>query len=142
MTDITDAPAPDSQGSQDAKAFRSVRRDRTTSRRVHIGDWVANWSITVGGLLVIVAVIGIAVFLVSVAAPLSRDGNVLGHATYQLQPPKEVAWLSADEFGTMAARVTADGALSLFHLPSGALVTSDQFDFQGERATAVASVIN
>jgi phosphate transport system permease protein len=117
------------------------RRERRTSRAVLIGDQIANWSITVGGLLVIVAVIGIMAFLVSVALPLWRAGSLGAHATYLVEPPKAVVGLNADEYGTMATRVAADGALSVFHVPTGTVLDSGQLDFGGQRATALAHVL-
>ncbi|HEY8351944.1 MAG TPA: hypothetical protein VIK87_05325, partial [Sphingomonadales bacterium] len=46
------------------------RRDRTTRRSVILLDRLADWTITIGGLGVIAAVLGIMVFLVNVVVPL------------------------------------------------------------------------
>jgi phosphate transport system permease protein len=46
------------------------RQNRVTRRSVLIIDRLADWSITVGGLLVIVAVFGIMLFLAQVTVPL------------------------------------------------------------------------
>jgi phosphate transport system permease protein len=124
----------------DAHAFAVHRRDKSTKKSVLIGDKVANWTITIGGLLVIVAVITIMVFLVSVAMPLASGGDLKEHRVYSLETAKQVAWLNADEYTTVATRVTADGAASAFHLPTGAFIASEQLDF-AQRATAVGGIV-
>jgi phosphate transport system permease protein len=101
---------------------------------------LANWSITIGGLLVIVAVITIMLFLVSVAIPLAGGGELREHRVYRLDTAKPVAWLNADEYTTTAIRVAADGAVSAFHVPTGRLLSAGQLDFE-ETATAVAGVV-
>jgi phosphate transport system permease protein len=126
--------------SSDAHAFIVQRREKSTRRSVLLGDKLANVSITVGGLLVIVAVVTIMVFLVSVAIPLAGHGEVREHRVYTLASAKQVAWLNADEYTTLAIRVAADGAVSAFHVPTGTYVRSGQLDF-AERATAVAGVV-
>ncbi len=124
----------------DAHAFVVHRREKTTKKSVLLGDKVANWLITVGGLLVIVAVVTIMLFLVSVTLPLAGSGEVREHRVYTLATAKRVAWLNADEYTTTAIRVAADGAVSAFHVPTGTFLASDQLDF-AERATAVAGVV-
>ena len=124
----------------DARSFIGHRRDKSTKKSVVLGDKIANWGITVGGLLVILAVITIMVFLVSVAMPLAREGEVRDHSVYTLATPKPVAWLNADEYTTLALRVAADGQVGAFHIPTGTFVASEELDF-AERATAVAGVV-
>jgi phosphate transport system permease protein len=127
------------QGS-DAHAFIVHRREKSTKKSVLLGDKVANWVITVGGLLVIVAVITIMLFLISVAMPLAGSGEVREHRVHKLATGKVVAWLNADEYTTVGIRVAADGAVSAFHIPTGTFISSDQLDF-AEAATAVAGVV-
>jgi phosphate transport system permease protein len=149
MHDIASAAeAPKAKPSKDAKKetvserrARTFERDKRTRRGVLIGEKIANGMITVGGLLVIVAVAGIMVFLISVASRLWGDGTVYFHQTYELRPAKTVAWLNADEFGTMATRIAADGSISAFHLRTGTPLRTEQFDFGGKTATAVAGVL-
>jgi phosphate transport system permease protein len=127
-------------GHSDAHAFIVHRREKSTSKAVLLGDRLANWSITIGGLLVIVAVITIMLFLVSVAIPLAGGGELREHRVYRLDTAKPVAWLNADEYTTTAIRVAADGAVSAFHVPTGTLLSVGQLDF-AETATAVAGVV-
>jgi phosphate transport system permease protein len=131
---------PRSGNDSDAHAFIVHRRDKSTKKSVVIGDKIANWTITLGGLLVIVAVITIMLFLVSVAMPLATGGEVRQHSVYTLDTPKQVAWLAADEYTTLGIRVTADGQVSAFHIPTGHSVVAADLEF-AERATAVAGVV-
>ncbi len=131
---------PRSGNDSDAHAFIVHRREKSTKRSVLIGDKIANWSITLGGLLVIVAVITIMLFLVSVALPLATGGEVRQHSVYTLGTPKQVAWLTADEYTTLGLRITADGQVSAFHIPTGTFVTASDLEF-AETATAVAGVV-
>ncbi|HRQ65856.1 MAG TPA: ABC transporter permease subunit [Xanthomonadaceae bacterium] len=122
------------------RSARIVLREKRTSWRVLVGDRLAWWTITVGGLMVILAVVGIVVFLVRVAAPLGSSGAVLAHLNWRLEP-KVVAWINADEYATMGVRVAADGAISSFHLPSGRAIAARQLDFGGDRATTTGAVL-
>ncbi|MDZ7750980.1 MAG: ABC transporter permease subunit [Gammaproteobacteria bacterium] len=130
----------DSDKADRRSAVTQRRRDKSTRKSVLLMDRAAGWGITIGGLLVIFAVIGIMVFLVKVALPLSGGGDTLAHAEYEL-PAKRTLWLNADEYGTLGVRVAADGAYRVFHLASGRFVTAGQLDFGGQSATAVGGVV-
>ncbi|MBX3493807.1 MAG: ABC transporter permease subunit [Parvibaculum sp.] len=124
----------------DAKSFLAHRRKKETSAAVLIGDKVANWVITVGGLLVIFAVIGILVFLVRVVMPLAGSGEIAPPIAYKLDA-KPAVWLNADEYSTIGARIAADGQISAFHVPTGRQISVPDFDFDGAAATAVGGVL-
>lgn len=138
----TKAPAPHTAG-EDSAARRSARaheRTKETRASVIYGDRIAHWVITVGGLMVIVAVIGIMVFLVRVVVPLFGDGEVTGKLRHTIEA-REVAWLNADEFQSLAIRVGADGRASTFHIETGRVIAEDQLDFAGKVATAVGGTL-
>ena len=59
-----------SQQSSAAIDARLRQRSMDTRASVKLGDGIARWVITVGGLMVIVAVLGIMVFLFRVVMPL------------------------------------------------------------------------
>ncbi|MFN4353487.1 ABC transporter permease subunit [Parvibaculum sp.] len=124
----------------DAKSFLAHRRSKVTSASVLIGDKVANWVITVGGLLVIFAVVGILVFLVRVVMPLAGSGEIADPITYRLDK-KDAVWLNADEYSTIGARAAADGKISAFHVPTGRQIPAPDFEFDGKDATAVGGVV-
>jgi phosphate transport system permease protein len=131
----------DTTRTANAAALLGRRRDKATRRSVLLTDKLAGWVITVGGLLVILAVIGIMVFLVRVAVPLAGGGETRAHHVYRIEPPKPLAWLNADEYQTLGLRVAADGAVSAFHLGTGRLTSSANLDFGGQRATAVGGTL-
>ena len=122
------------------RSLRVSERARDTRASVVYGERIAKWVITVGGLMVIVAVIGIMVFLFQVVAPLLGDGRVEQERRHQL-PAQEVVWVNADEFRTQAIRVGADGRAVTFHVPTGTIIKEEQLDFGGETATAVGGVL-
>lgn len=133
------------QGSMQGRTARQSavaqrRRDKSTRKAVLLSDRLAAWGITIGGLLVIFAVIGIMVFLVKVAVPLVGGGQTLAHVQYAL-PAKKTIWLNVDEYATLGVRVAADGAYRVFHLQTGRSVTDGQLDFGGQSATAVGGVV-
>jgi len=131
--------------SEDSEQRRPVvpprRRAKDTPAWVRLTDKAANIGITVGGLLVIFAVVVIIMFLVQVAMPLALGGDVQHQRSYQLQAPEELAWVSTDEYLTMGTRIAADGAYSVFHLDTGRAISSGTLDFGGKRATAVGGVV-
>lgn len=127
------AAAPDS-------SFLSHRREKGTKRSVLWTEVAARYIITVGGLLVILAVVGIMAFLVSVASPLGGGGKIGDPTSYELSA-KKTAWLNVDEYKSVGIRVAADGAVSSFHVPTGTVISESQLDFGGNTASVRASVL-
>ncbi len=114
---------------------RAHVRDKRTRKTVHLGEGLAKWLITVGGLMVIVAVITIMLFLFRVVVPLFLPSETVSVVTHSV-PAKEVAWLNADEFQSLATRVAPDGSVSTFHINTGRVIATGQLDFGGATATA------
>lgn len=142
MDDIGTA-APRHTAGDDAAARRSARiveRSKETRPSVIYGERIARSVISVGGLLVIVAVFGIMVFLFQVAVPLFQGGELVRQVRYQIDP-KPLAWLNADEFQSLATRVSADGRATTFHIATGRLVREATLDLGGETATAVGGTL-
>ncbi|WP_185961504.1 ABC transporter permease subunit [Telmatospirillum sp. J64-1] len=116
-------------------------RQRGTRRSVLIADKMADWTITVGGLLVIFAVLGIMFFLAEVVGPLFGGGKVEGHRSYQLTAMDDAVFVNTDEYRTMSVRVSADGRVESFHLATGTPLVATQLDFDGHKATAVGATV-
>jgi len=129
MTDIPTTPAHGGR-------LRSMR----TRRSVLWGERIAGGVITVGGLMVIVAVFGIMVFLVRVAAPLMSSGEVLGEVSYRAPVSGQVIWVTGDEFQTLAISVDDQGEALVFHIPTGAEVARRDLAFSAP-ASAVSGTI-
>lgn len=71
-----------------APQFTGRSRKRKTSRAVRIGDRVANFCITFGGIGTVIAVLGVFVFLLSVVLPLVKDADIEEKSTTKSAPPK------------------------------------------------------
>ena len=142
MPDTPAAPVRHSAG-EDAETRRAAqarRRKMETRASVKYGETIARVMISTGGLMVIVAVIAIVLYLFSVVLPLLQGGEVTRHARHGLDA-REVAWLNADEFQSLATRVTADGRVTTFHIPTGRIVREYSLDLRGQVATAVGGTL-
>lgn len=121
---------------------RRQRRSMSTRRSVIWGEKIAGAVITVGGLLVIVAVLGIMVFLFRVVMPLIEGGEQGGQISYSLNLPAKAVWLNADEFQTVGAVVSADGVVTNFHIPSGTEIGRTTFDLGDSEANVVSGTLD
>lgn len=104
-----------------------------------IADRLADWTIRVGGIGVIIAVFGIMIFLAEVVVPLFAGGRVEGAHSL----PKAVAGGKTlvdlvDEYKTLIVAVTRNGEVTALHLGTGEKIKTPQFDFGGRRVTAFA----
>ncbi len=135
---MSDTSAPPS--TQDRAASARKRR-MTTRASVKIGEKLAGGVITVGGLLVIVAVLGIMLFLFRVVVPLMSSGELQGNVRYQLDTNQEVIWVNADEFQTVGLALAAEGRVVAFHVPTGQELRRVQWDFDGATVTSVSGTV-
>jgi phosphate transport system permease protein len=124
--------------STQSRAASARKRRMTTRASVKIGEKLAGGIITVGGLMVIVAVLGIMVFLVRVVVPLMTSGDLQGNVRYQLDTEQEVIWINGDEFQTTGLALAAEGRVISFHIPTGQEIGREQWDFDGAVVTSVA----
>lgn len=104
-------------------------------------DKIADWTITVGGLLVIVAVLGIMVFLAQVVVPLFTGGSVTAQFDRSLGASSEPLIASTDDYHTLLLAVGADGRITASHIKSGRTIAAPSFDFGGKRVSAVARTL-
>jgi len=103
-------------------------RARQTSRAVRVVDKLTTWGITVGGLMVIVAVIGILVYLVSVVLPLFRGAQIKAVGDYPLLSPDRAAQLwtvQLDEHQQRGFTLDRQGVLTVFEVATGKLISAD-----------------
>lgn len=92
-------------------------------RSVLIIDRAASIVITLGGLAVLAAVLGICVYLFVVVLPLFRGGEVAEpHATALAGDPGRPVLLQLDEPGLGAMTLTTDATARLFDLDTGEVV--------------------
>jgi phosphate transport system permease protein len=81
-----------------------------TAKSTLLVDWLMTYFITVGGITVILAVLGIFVFIFSQIYPLFQGAQVDKAQGVQL-PPASYAVLAADEWGESPLLITTDGTL-------------------------------
>jgi phosphate transport system permease protein len=121
------------------------RRRRETRRSVLLVDRVADWGITVGGMLVIVAIFGIMVFLFAEVVPLFRGGQVLEQADYRVEGAQrwsEGEFTAMDEYRGIALHMDGEGVLQAFHVGTGRSMEVDPIDLGGVAITAMARTLD
>jgi phosphate transport system permease protein len=127
---------------KDAPPKRPVARARETRRSVIVADRVADWTIRIGGLGVILAVLAIMVFLVAVVVPLFGGGTLKGRSEMTLatgaRAPLAVA---VDEYRTLIVALTEEGEVVAQHLATGHRIKSTRLDLGPEPPTAVGRTI-
>jgi phosphate transport system permease protein len=118
------------------------QRDKKTKASVLFADAFARYGITIGGLLVILAVFTIMFFLLYVSFPLLDGGRVTGTKSYQL-PAAETPFVETqmDEQQTIAIDVNLDGHVEAFHAATGTTLQAPSFDLAGATATTFASTL-
>ncbi len=103
---------------------------------------MADRTIKIGGIFVIVAVFGILVFLFKEVLPLFQGGKVTSKSSYTVSGlPTGPLTVVLDEYRTIAVAMGADGGLAAFHAGTGKPLHVPAFDFGGKRVTAVASTL-
>ena len=120
-----------------------VEGRKKTSPWVLFADKLADKTITIGGALVIAAVMGMTIYLVYEVLPLFGGGKVLSANEYNAPlKPKDVVDLTIDEHDTLAAAVSKNGLVYIWHTKTGAPVQNLSFDFGGKELTAVGKTID
>lgn len=113
------------------------RRDRTTRRSVILLDRLADWTITIGGLGVIAAVLGIMVFLANVVVPLFTGSRVEGQGSVAVSIPADRALTQVvDEHRAVAVSILATGELRATHIRTGRTIAATAVDLAGREVTA------
>jgi phosphate transport system permease protein len=133
--------APSSEeGAKLRTAAVPFRREKKARRSVLIADAVADRTITIGGILVIVAVLGILVFLVAETFPLFRSGTTTAEHSYSLDAQAaDVLAVSVDDYKTLAFFLTQEGEGRLVHAKTGFPLQQFMLDLEGKELTALAT---
>lgn len=99
---------------------------RKTTLRVKIVDRAANVLITVGGLGVIVAVLGLIAFIATQVIPLFAGGDS-GPVTAPIQlAAGDTMVLHCDEYRRVGVRITADGTITSFAMATGETLSAEK----------------
>ncbi|MHC1744184.1 MAG: ABC transporter permease subunit [Syntrophobacteraceae bacterium] len=137
---------PDSVSSNPERAPKVIpiqnRRAKHAKRSVLVMDRMADRTIKIGGILVIVAVFGILVFLFKEVLPLFQGGKLVSKSSFTVTGlPAGPLTVVLDEYRTIVVAMGADGGLVAFHAGTGKPIRVPAFDFGGKRVTAVASTL-
>ncbi|MFN0043365.1 MAG: ABC transporter permease subunit [Alphaproteobacteria bacterium] len=121
----------------------ALRRRAPTRRSVLIIDRLADWTITVGGIFVIVAVFTIMAFLAQAVVPLFTGASIIGAIEGRSEAIRGRALMTKiDEYKTLAVAIDEAGKATAFHIASGKPVAAPQFDFGGKKITAFARTLS
>ena len=141
MTDGTIDLSPSTLGPAPSAAPR--RPPRKTRRSVLVVDAIANWTITIGGLGVILAVFGIMVFLAEVVWPLFSGSHVIAQSQAKLEgTTSDVLTELVDEYRTIVVSVERNGEVAINHLATGRLIKSRKFEIGERKITSFARTLN
>ncbi len=92
---------PDAGGNGRRKPGQT--RDMSARQSVRIIDKIVTKVITIGGLFVILAVLGIMVFLVAVALPLFAGETIIGSGVFRVAAPQSpLLSVELDDYNTIA----------------------------------------
>jgi len=146
MVERADAALPPDRGGRPgAPAATPYVRPKATPRRVIWIDRLADWTISLGGLAVIVAVFAIMAFLVQVVVPLFVGASASAPTRYALPPiPAQhgrLLDLATDEYGTLGLEVYASGFVEIFHVPTGQRLSASALDLGAAPATAFSRTL-
>lgn len=122
------------------RSFTGYQRRRETRLSVKLGDLTARLMITLGGLGTIIAVSGVFVFLVWVAAPLFAPGQIQQDTRYHglwMGNPAPPLHMAMDDHQSLGCAFTADGRLYVFRLDNGELIEQRPL-LEGRRLTAAS----
>lgn len=112
---------------------------RKAKRSVLIADFVADRVITLGGIAVLLAVMGILIFLVAEVIPLFQGARITSSQETTLKGFSQTpALMAIDEQAAMAFGITSQGELFAFHTSSGSLLNTPPWDLGGLKPTAWA----
>lgn len=118
-------------------------RARQVRRSVIIIDRLADRTITIGGILVIMAVLGILVFLFLQTIPLFLGGETTGRHSYKLTASNEkMVHGGIDEHNSIAFVLRREGGIQLFHTRTGHPLQAVRLDLEGLKITTISATID
>jgi phosphate transport system permease protein len=118
------------------------RRKKTTPRSVILADKIADWTIRIGGIGVIVAVFGIMVFLAQTVVPLFTGARVEGRHALARPESRPALMDVVDEYRTVAVSVDDAGEITVFHIATGRALSATALDLGDRKVTAFARTLS
>lgn len=121
----------------------TLRREKTVRKTVLWADRLADRVITVGGISVIVAVLGILVFLVVEVMPLFSGARIMESSRRTLaNPPTAVLASGMDEYHTLVYLVLPEGSIRVIHAETGGDLESVPIEREGVEIRSVAETMD
>ena len=116
---------------------------KKTRQAVRIADKIADRVITTGGIMVIVAVLGILVFLVKEVMPLFKKSIVTSTHEYALNRSLPgMVTLGIDEYKAISYIILKDGTTLVFHAKSGMHLKPFKIDVKGKEILSFSVTID
>ncbi|HIM38403.1 MAG TPA: ABC transporter permease subunit [Methylophaga aminisulfidivorans] len=119
-------PAPGSKVANRRRAWREVK------------DRIAKYGVAVGGISVILAIVLIFFYLLYVVMPLFQGASLKTEATYH-SDFKQPAFLSLNEYNTVAMAVEASGMVRFFDAKTGKTMTETSLPLAGKTISTVSA---
>lgn len=116
---------------------------KKTRAWVLLADRLADRTITIGGVMVIAAVLGMMVFLVYEVVPLFRGGSIESHSHYNLiNKTGPFTTIVMDDHKTVAVALDNGARLYSWHIRTGSKLEVPAFDVGGKTVTCFAKAID
>lgn len=119
-------PAPGSKVANRRRAWREVK------------DRITKYGVAVGGISVILAIVLIFFYLLYVVMPLFQGASLKTEATYH-SDFKQPAFLSLNEYNTVAMAVEASGMVRFFDAKTGKTMTETSLPLAGKTISTVSA---
>ncbi|MBU2509747.1 ABC transporter permease subunit [bacterium] len=119
------------------------RKEKKVKRSVIIIDRIAEKVITIGGIMVIMAVLGILFYLVQQTLPLFRAGEINSYTEYhQDMPTSSIIGSGMDEYRTISFIIFRNGTVRLFHTKTGAIINQFNLDLAKSEIKSFSKTID
>jgi len=111
-------------------SYNSITDRTWLQRKRALIDNIARYTIGMGGVSVIFAIVLIFFYLLWVVAPIFHSAEVTKQAEFQITVPDDTStqYLAVEESGTLAARISSNGEILFFHLSDGKEVLTEILD--------------
>ncbi len=120
-------------------AFTGRSREHKTRSGVRVADVVSRWTITIGGIGTILAVLTVALFLIWVVLPLFLGAKATPVIdSPNIKPGLAPLQANVDEYRTIGWALYADGTLTTYRLDDGTIL--QQAELFGQDSPAITCV--
>ncbi len=107
-----------------------------------IKDAAARWSVTVGGYLVVIALLSIFVYLMAEVLPLFQGASTTVRAEYPAPGGGEALTIALDEQTEVGARFTRDGRVVFFRTADGGVIDDQRLAGLGDATITTWAIVD